>query len=679
MGIRKHLVFLYSFFCVISVFAGQFKYKGVILHSDIGRADGEIYPTYIRGETDINPLSWDFAIDELGNMYISGGFPGSNYETHIQRFKADGSIIYEKFFVPPSFKAKSIIPFLSADKEGNLYAFIGYEKIQEEIEHKVLFEFNPEGNLKNNFFDNPSVHHIDWLISNSKGQLLLSEYTYIYFFDNNGTLIKKNKKITKYPASNGEYFFDYNLDDNRETRDIAIYDTSGTMIKHYLAEGQRGFGGYIDEANNTYTVDKGEINGNMYLFCNIYDHNGNIIAEFDITGPGNRIIKEDGTFGDTVSIYEKKLKLDPYGNIFFRADSKDKAFFLKFAKTHYIPDTVLNLKYNIKDIRIDKTGNISYRTNDKWSSFPASLPSTGDFEVKEYFKDYKPEKKIINLGFKLMEDDSVISQHSALSDALRKSSKPINEVEYLGTDKKGHHWVYFERARVKKVNKKYKVMEGKWNWQIIKSRIPSDYIYKFVKWEGDICSKDAKAFKRDVQGVMDQSNLNLDKARISADGYFCYKDEKGDWYKFVEEGGNHFEKARIKDFAKKEKNMKAVPFIEYKHEKVDSTEIERGIEISKDGKDIRRFRYYRQDTLYTGQNLGLDDKNNIYVYVNWFDWLTKDKMKEVLNFNTDGEFQNRISLTAGETPVLGLDGYIYTHENTEGEGIIRKYEPKTLP
>ena len=74
----------------------------------------------------------------------------------------------------------------------------------------------------------------------------------------------------------------------------------------------------------------------------------------------------------------------------------------------------------------------------------------------------------------------------------------------------------------------------------------------------------------------------------------------------------------------------------------------------------------------------MDDKNNIYVYVHWFDWLTKDKMKEVVKFNTKGEFQNRIRIENAETPVLGQDGFVYTYEKGE-KGIIRKYEPVTLP
>jgi hypothetical protein len=329
----------------------------------------------------------------------------------------------------------------------------------------------------------------------------------------------------------------------------------------------------------------------------------------------------------------------PYGNIFLRADSKDKAFFLKFAKTRYIPSTVTQI--------------------------PAKKTPQGIYNVSEY--TYVPSGKIKESGFILLKDGKEISKYETNKDL------PLTTVKYLGKDNSGRQWFYYEMPRTKKEGKKYIIDNNKKDWTII-----SKQRKRFSRenyWRPAFSSRYESTKTNPIPGIITEDNIDLEKVKISADGKLCYKDN-GIWYKLKTAQTMQFEKTNVKDFIKPDKNITIKSYAEY--ERIDPVECERGIEIKKGNQSIRKFKYYYQDTLYTVQNLGVDDKNNIYVYVNWFDWLTKEKMKEVVKFNTKGEFQNRISLTANETPVLGLDGFIYTSEDG-AKAVVRKYEPKNLP
>ncbi len=634
MGIRKvFVVLLYSLFYFTSVFAGQFKYKGVILQSNIGLADGEIYPTYIEGETDINPFLWDFIVDGEGSICIGEGDWFDPFLPRFQKFSNAGDLLYTKYLFPPHFKFRGIPVYVTADRNSNLYLRLGYERKKDMKEHPMIFKFSPVGKLIKSFFDNPALHSEDWLILNSKGQLLLLEYTYVYIFDTTGTLIKKNKKTTKYPAANGEYFFDLT------ERGIEIFNSKGVMVKIVRPEGNYALPRLIDENNNMYGVyNKKSETGNLKIVT-VHDHNGNLIAEFNITGPGNRLIKEDGTLGDTITVYYKKLKLDPYGNIYFRGDSKDKAYFLKFAKPHCVPVELSKMpgKKILKDV----------------------------YNVSEY--TYVPEAKIKETGFRLFKDGEEISKYKT------KKNVPLSNIKYLGKDNLRQHWVYYEIPRTKKEGKKYIIDGDKKDWIIMKrekSISSKEYYWRLV-----LASEHVKASKITINDIITEDKIDFDKVRISTNGDLCYKSTES-WYKQKYIGNMFFVKTDVKDFIKPDENITAKAYTEY--DEIDPVEMERGIEIKKGNESIRKLKYYYQDTLYTVENLGLDDKNNIYVYVNWFDWLTKDKMKEVVKFNTKGEFQNRISLTVNETPVLGQDGFVYTYEQGE-KGIIRKYEPVTLP
>jgi len=335
--------------------------------------------------------------------------------------------------------------------------------------------------------------------------------------------------------------------------------------------------------------------------------------------------------------YYKQIETDPYGNIYIQGLKPSEYFILKYSKIHYIP--VLVAKMSAK-----KT--------------PGSV-----YNVAEYTS--APQGKIKESGFKLLKDGKEI---------YKLETSGLSTVKYLGKDKLGQYWVYYESPRKKKVDKKYIVDGNNKDWFIMKKE--RGRFFKKGIWYTVLCSINLRMLSKSIPGIINENMIDFDKVKVGSDGNLYYKD-KGKWYRQENIQQMDFTATDVQSFAGIEKDIKVEPYTNY--EDVAPIELERGIEIKKGNESIRKFKYYSQDTLYTVKNLGLDDKNNIYVYVNWFDWLTKDKMKEVVKFNTKGEFQNRINLTKEETPVLGLDGFVYTHENEGAEGIVRKYEGKTLP
>ncbi len=343
---------------------------------------------------------------------------------------------------------------------------------------------------------------------------------------------------------------------------------------------------------------------------------------------------------DEFTALYKQIEVDPYGNIYIQGLEPGEYFILKYPKIYYKPVAV--------------------------SKIPAKKTPKGIYNVSEY--SIIPPRKVKKSGFKLFKENKEISYRKI----YEKGS--IQEIKYLGKDNLGQYWVYYEVSRTKKVGNEYfEIKNNNRDWMIIKKE--KDRFFRKAPWMPVVSSEYVRVKNKTVPGIITTDKVNLDKVKISTDGDLCYKSGEN-WYKQKYIQGMEFEKSDVKDFIKPDENITVKSYAEY--EEIDPLELERGIEIKKVNESIRKFKYYYQDTLYTVQNLGSDDKNNIYVYVNWFDWLTKDKMKEVVKFNTKGEFQNRISLTAGETPVLGVDGFIYTSENGE-KAVVRKYEPKTLP
>jgi len=333
----------------------------------------------------------------------------------------------------------------------------------------------------------------------------------------------------------------------------------------------------------------------------------------------------------------KQIKIDPYGNIYIQGLKPSEYFIFKYPKIHYKPVVV--------------------------SKMPAKRIPGNAYNVAEYTS--APQGKIKESGFKLLKDGKEI---------YKLETSGLSTVKYLGKDKLGQYWVYYESPRKKKVDKKYIVDGNNKDWFIMKKE--RGRFFKKGIWYTVLCSINLRMLSKSIPGIINENMIDFDKVKVGSDGNLYYKD-KGKWYRQENIQQMDFTATDVQSFAGIEKDIKVEPYTNY--EDVAPIELERGIEIKKGNESIRKFKYYSQDTLYTVKNLGLDDKNNIYVYVNWFDWLTKDKMKEVVKFNTKGEFQNRINLTKEETPVLGLDGFVYTHENEGAEGIVRKYEGKTLP
>ncbi len=640
MGVAKRFIFFWLLLSIsVCGMVGKYINEGVILERKNGLSKYyELYVTEYKNSDGYDEyVNWDFCIDGKGNIYIGEGYLQSSYfPPRLHKFSSKGNLVYtEDLLVPASGEQASPV-LMVADKAGNFYVFLGYNNAKEDTKHDIIFKFNSKGEPVRSFFDinkleKPQGIYDIWF--DKAGRVIFYNYDYVFFYDTAGTFIKKHKKITKDPAANGEYFFDLT------ERGIEIFDSKGAMVKIVRPERIYALPRFIDENNNMYGVyNKKSETGNLKIVT-VHDHNGNSIAEFDITGPENRIIKKDGTLGDSVSVHAEKLKLDPYGNIFFRADSKDKAFFLKFAKTHYIPATV--------------------------SQMPAKKTPQGVYNVSEY--TYVPSGKIKESGFIVLKGGKEISKYETNKDL------PLTTVKYLGKDNSGRQWFYYEMPRTKKEGKKYTINDNKRDWTII-----SKQRKRFSRenyWRPAFSSRYKSIKNNPIPGIITEDNIDFEKVKISTDGDLCYKSGEN-WYKQKYIQDMQFEKTSAKDFIKPDKNITVKSFAEY--EDIDPVECERGIEIKKENQSIRKFKYYYQDTLYTVQNLGLDDKNNIYIYVNWFDWLTKDKMKEVVKFNTKGEFQNRIRIENAETPVLGQDGSVYTYEKGE-KGIVRKYGPKTLP
>ncbi len=365
--------------------------------------------------------------------------------------------------------------------------------------------------------------------------------------------------------------------------------------------------------------------------------------------------------------------IDFYGNIYV-SECTDKYRISKYAKIHLLPEVDSSLNTQISDLRIDKEGKKYYKTNSNWNNPPPSLPQKGGYVISEY---YHEPRKINEIGFKIIEDGKVRSKERLF---LRGYENPIKELKYLGTDESGASWIYVEKTRVRNG----KVIKGKTDWEIYresknkKGQISLDDFINSRYFEHVPGSGDFEGVpERSIPGVMNKDKVELLTIRVGYDGFlYFYKRKEKKWFK-IEEGRPHSpEETELGEVAPKKKGIEVKQYTIY--DEIDPVEMERGIEIKKNNQSIRKFKYYYQDTLYTVRNLGLDDKNNIYVYVNWFDWLTKDKMKEVVKFNTKGEFQNRIRIENAETPVLGQDGFVYTYEKGE-KGIVRKYEPKTLP
>jgi len=374
--------------------------------------------------------------------------------------------------------------------------------------------------------------------------------------------------------------------------------------------------------------------------------------------------------------FKKKVSLNPwrtiyayvfvdfYGNIYV-SECTDKYRISKYAKIHLLPGITSSLKTLINDLRIDDKGETYYKKDGNWNDPPPSLPSKGGYELKEY--SYEP-KKINEIGFKVIENGEVSSKERLF---IRGYENPIKELKYLGTDESGANWVYVEIAKVRDG----KAIKGRTDWVIYRESKSKEGKVSLNDYIGSRYLELVPG--ESIPGVMSKDKIELLTIRVGYDGFlYFYKKEEKKWFKMGGWVPHSIEETQLKEIAPQKQGVEVKQYTIY--EDIDPIELERGIEIKKGNESVRKFKYYYQDTLYTVQNLGLDDKNNIYVYVNWFDWLTKDKMKEVVKFNTKGEFQNRINLTANETPVLGLDGYIYTYENG-GKAIVRKYEGKTLP